>query len=66
MPPWGAGCSPATTIKYLAIPVLIVTLVMGSGFLLREISLRSLSLATSGNLTLVPILPEDSGLEAKF
>ena len=36
---------------------------MGSGFLLREITLRSLPLATSGNLTLVPILPEDQGLD---
>jgi len=62
------GCRlfPTTAIKYLAIPTLIVTLVMGSGFLLREISLRSLSLATSGNLTLVPILPEDSGLDRQI
>jgi protein-S-isoprenylcysteine O-methyltransferase Ste14 len=54
---------PSTAIKYLAIPVLIVTLVLGSGFLLREVTLKSLPLATSGNLTLVPILPEDSGLD---
>ena len=56
---------PSTTIKYLAIPTLIVTLVMGSGFLLREITLHSLPLATSGNLTLVPILPEDQGLDGR-
>ncbi|OGR25776.1 MAG: hypothetical protein A2139_09395 [Desulfobacca sp. RBG_16_60_12] len=62
----GRRLFPSTTIKYLAIPTLIVTLVMGSGFLLREISLRSLSLATSGNLTLVPILPEDSGLDRQI
>ncbi len=61
----GRRLFPSTTVKYLAIPVLIVTLVMGSGILLREITLRSLPLATSGNLTLVPILPEDYGLEAQ-
>ena len=62
----GRRLFPATAIKYLAIPVLIVTLVMGSGFLLREITLRSLPLATSGNLTLVPILPEDRGLDGQI
>ncbi len=61
----GRRLFPSTTVKYLAIPVLIVTLVMGSGVLLRQITLRSLPLATSGNLTLVPILPEDYGLEAQ-
>jgi protein-S-isoprenylcysteine O-methyltransferase Ste14 len=59
----GSRLFPSTTVKYLAVPMLIVTLVMGSGFLLRQITLRSLPLATSGNLTLVPILPEDSALE---
>ncbi len=62
----GRRLFPSTAIKYLAIPTLIVTLVMGSGFLLREITLRSLPLATSGNLTLVPILPEDSGLDRQI
>jgi protein-S-isoprenylcysteine O-methyltransferase Ste14 len=62
----GGRLFPSTTSKYLAIPVLIVTLVMGSGFLLREITLRSLPLAISGNLTLVPILPEDRSLESQI
>lgn len=62
----GGRLFPSTGVKYLAIPALIVTLVMGSGFLLREISLRSLPLATSGNLTLVPILPEDAGLDRQI
>jgi protein-S-isoprenylcysteine O-methyltransferase Ste14 len=61
----GRRLFPSTTIKYLAVPVLIVALVMGSGFLVREITITSLPLATSGNLTLVPILPEDSGLEGQ-
>ena len=62
----GRRLFPTTAIKYLAIPTLIVTLVMGSGFLLREITLRSLPLATSGNLTLVPILPEDRSLDGRI
>ncbi|MCK9376374.1 MAG: isoprenylcysteine carboxylmethyltransferase family protein [Syntrophobacterales bacterium] len=56
---------PSPAVKYLAIPVLIVILVMGSGAALREITLTSLPLAVRANLTLVPILPEDAGLEAQ-
>ncbi len=54
-----------TSCKYFAVPVLIVILVMGTGVLLREITLNSLPFATHDNLTLVPILPEDSLLESK-
>jgi protein-S-isoprenylcysteine O-methyltransferase Ste14 len=50
-------------VKYVAVPVLIVTLVLGSGLLLRQITLDSLPFATRNNLSLVPILPEDSALE---
>jgi protein-S-isoprenylcysteine O-methyltransferase Ste14 len=53
---------PANAAGFVVIPVLIVTLVMGAGFLLRKITLSSLPLATQGNLTLVPILPEDNKL----
>jgi protein-S-isoprenylcysteine O-methyltransferase Ste14 len=56
---------PSPAVKSLTIPVLIVTLVMGTGFLLREITLSSLPLAARANLTLVPILPEDAGLEGR-
>ena len=38
---------------------------MGSGILLREITLASLPLTTVNNLTIVPILPEDSPLAAE-
>ncbi len=61
----GRRLCPSTVVKYAAIPVLIVILVMGSGFLLRDITLRSLPLAARANLTLVPILPEDGALEAR-
>ena len=52
--------------KYLAVPVLIVTLVMGTGFLLREVTLASLPFAVRDNLSLVPILPEDAHLEGQL
>ena len=35
---------------------------MGTGFLLREITLRSLPFESRNNITIVPILPEDSRL----
>ncbi len=57
---------PAPRARYLVIPVLIVTLVMDSGVLLRQITLASLPLETAGNLTLVPILPEDAALEGQI
>jgi protein-S-isoprenylcysteine O-methyltransferase Ste14 len=37
----------------------LVVIVIGSGFLCRAITLHSLPLESRGNLTLVPILPED-------
>jgi hypothetical protein len=40
----------------------MVVVVLGSGVLLRQITLGSLPLTTENNLTLVPILPEDSPL----
>jgi protein-S-isoprenylcysteine O-methyltransferase Ste14 len=61
----GSRLFPIPALKYLAIPVLIITLVMGSGFLLREITLSSLPLESRANLTLVSILPEDAGLESR-
>ncbi len=62
----GRRLFPTVAIKYVAIPVLIVTLVMGSGFLLRGITLKSLPLAAGANLTLVPILPEDRSLDGEI
>ena len=56
---------PAQSARLVVVPVLIVTLVMGTGFLLRAVTLASLPLAARGNLTLVPILPEDGPLEGQ-
>ncbi len=53
---------PAPALQHVVIPVLMVVLVMGSGVLLRNITLDSLPLTTGHNLTLVSILPEDGPL----
>jgi len=53
---------PTPALKHAVIPVLLVFLVMGSGVFLRAVTLNSLPLTTENNLTLVPILPEDSPL----
>jgi protein-S-isoprenylcysteine O-methyltransferase Ste14 len=53
---------PSPGWQHAVIPVLMVVVVMGSGVLLREITLNSLPLTTAKNLTVVPILPEDSAL----
>jgi protein-S-isoprenylcysteine O-methyltransferase Ste14 len=55
---------PGAPLRYAVIPVLIVIAVLGSGFVLREITLNSLLFDSKSNLTLVPILPEDSGSTA--
>lgn len=53
---------PETSWKNAVIPVTIVVVVLGAGFLLRSVTLGSLPFESRGNLTLVPILPEDRGL----
>ena len=53
---------PSPALQHAVVPVFMVILVMGSGILLREITLGSLPLTAANNLTIVPILPEDSPL----
>ncbi len=53
---------PRASMRPAVIPLLMVCLVLGSGFLLRAVTLRSLPLASEHNLTMLPILPEDSPL----
>ena len=55
---------PKNPWRYAAIPVSIIVVILGAGFLLRSITLGSLPLESRGNLTLVPILPEDQALSA--
>jgi protein-S-isoprenylcysteine O-methyltransferase Ste14 len=53
---------PYVPLRHAVIPLLMIAVVMGSGFLLRTITLDSLPLTAVDNLTMVPILPEDSHL----
>ena len=55
---------PNTSLRYVIIPTLIIIVVLCSGFILRAVTLRSLSLESKGNITLVSILPEDNHLNA--
>ena len=41
-------------------PILIVFVVIGTGFAFRAVTLHSLPFASQGNITLIPILPEDT------
>jgi protein-S-isoprenylcysteine O-methyltransferase Ste14 len=54
-----------SALKYAAITLGIPIIVIGSGFLLREVTLASLLMDSKGNLTLVSILPEDDTLSQK-
>jgi protein-S-isoprenylcysteine O-methyltransferase Ste14 len=54
-----------SALKYAAITLGIPVIVIGSGFLLREVTLASLLTDSKGNLTLVSILPEDDTLSQK-
>lgn len=56
---------PSAPLRQAAIPVLIVTMVIGTGFLLRALTLNSLPMAVQANLTVVPILPEDGSAGAE-
>jgi hypothetical protein len=52
--------APSPALQNLVIPLFILIVVLGSGFALRTITVHSLPLAAQGNLTVVPILPEDA------
>ena len=51
-------------MKFVTIPEIIITVVVGTGFLLRAVTLNSLSLTSKNNITLVSMLPEDNALAA--
>jgi hypothetical protein len=50
--------------RFVAIPLIIITVVIGTGFLLRTVTLNSLLLTSKNNVTIVSMLPEDNGLAA--
>jgi protein-S-isoprenylcysteine O-methyltransferase Ste14 len=53
---------PQVSLRHAVISLSMVILVMGSGIILRVVTLHSLPMTTAHNLTVVPILPEDSPL----
>lgn len=56
---------PGSGLRNVVIPVSIVIVVMGAGFLCRLLTVHSLPFATEKNLTLLPILPEDAAFSGK-
>jgi len=54
----------SSSLKPIAITFCIPFVVIGTGFLLRAVTLNSLPIEASRNVTLVSILPEDDGLSA--
>lgn len=55
----------SNTLKYAAITLCLPILVIGTGFVLREVTLVSLPFQARSNVTLVSILPEDDALSSK-
>jgi protein-S-isoprenylcysteine O-methyltransferase Ste14 len=53
---------PQTALGHVVISLLIITAVIGSGFILRTITLRSLPFASEANMTILSLLPEDTGM----
>jgi hypothetical protein len=51
-------------VKFVTIPVIIIAVVIGTGFLFRTITINSLPLTSKNNITLVSMLPEDNSLAA--
>lgn len=55
---------PETSLGYVVVPILIITAILGAGFVCRKLTLNSLDFESRSNITLVSILPEDSSLNA--
>ncbi len=51
-----------SVLRYIFICFSIIVIVIGSGFLLRFITLHSIGLSTAENITILPILPEDTDI----
>jgi len=54
----------SSLMKFITIPTIIITILIGAGFLLRTVTLNSILFTSKNNITLVSMLPEDSGLAA--
>ena len=55
---------PKSPIRHVVVSMLIIAVVIGSGFVMRAITLRSLPFETSSNLTILSLLPEDAVMNA--
>jgi protein-S-isoprenylcysteine O-methyltransferase Ste14 len=59
------GWIPNPGLKNVLIPIFIVIVVLGTGFVCRALTVHSLLFTTEKNLTLLPILPEDAKYSTK-
>ena len=50
---------PRSSFRYAVVSLTIILIVIGSGFILRTITLHSLSFESNTNITMVSLLPED-------
>ena len=55
---------PGNSFRYVVIPIVIISAVIGTGFVLREITLNSLTFESRNNISLLSMLPEDNILSA--
>jgi len=55
---------PKSPLRHVVVSLLIIATVIGSGFVLRTITLRSLPFASEANMTILSLLPEDTGMNA--
>ena len=55
---------PKTSLRFAVVSMMIVIIVIGSGFILRTITLHSLPFESNANITIVSLLPEDIGRDA--
>jgi protein-S-isoprenylcysteine O-methyltransferase Ste14 len=55
---------PKTSFRHVVVSIMIIVIVIGSGFILRTITLHSLPFESKANITIVSLLPEDIGRNA--
>lgn len=55
---------PRSPLRHVVVSLLIIAVVIGSGFVLRTITLRSLPFASEANMTILTLLPEDAVMNA--
>lgn len=56
---------PPTITECFLIPLIIITITIGTGFILRAITLYQLPFENRNNITLISILPEDNNYDMK-